>query len=248
MARAHARQLGRQQLAHGRQLDQAEVLSVPSSDDSPDAASAQSPQRVLVVAPHPDDESIGPGGTIADHRAAGYDVCVVFLTSGERSHPHLPSNEVQALRESEAQAAASVLGISILAFLRLPDQRVNADVSRSAAALAQAIAGQSFHTIYLPHPDEDHPDHAAALSIVEAALPPSASPWLLGYEVWTPMRAFDHVVDITAHLPVKLEAIRAYASQLAQFDYVRAVSGLNQYRGALACKSEFAEVFCTLNR
>jgi LmbE family N-acetylglucosaminyl deacetylase len=56
----------------------------------------------------------------------------------------------------------------------------------------------------------------------------------------------DHVEDITAVMAFKLRALRAHRSQLSEFDYERAVKGLNQFRGALAAKCGYAEVFQTL--
>jgi LmbE family N-acetylglucosaminyl deacetylase len=99
--------------------------------------------------------------------------------------------------------------------------------------------------IYLPHEHEWHPDHKAALPIVRAAFKETSSvpPTLRLYEVWTPLTAYDQVEDISAVMPRKLRALRAHKSQLHEFDYVQAVSGLNQFRGALAARRPFAEVF-----
>jgi len=71
-------------------------------------------------------------------------------------------------------------------------------------------------------------------------------PTLRGYEVWTPLAEFDQVTDISQVMSRKLRALRAHASQFAEFDYAHAVRGLNQYRGALGGKCAYAEVFQTL--
>ncbi len=65
------------------------------------------------------------------------------------------------------------------------------------------------------------------------------------YEVWTPLAEFDDFVDISTVMAQKLRAVRAYRSQLEDFRYDRAVEGLNQYRGALAGRVDFAEVFAS---
>jgi LmbE family N-acetylglucosaminyl deacetylase len=103
--------------------------------------------------------------------------------------------------------------------------------------------------IYLPHPGEWHPDHQAALPLLRAALERSRipQPALRAYEVWTPLQQFDHVENISRVMPRKLRALRAHRSQLAEFDYERAMRGLNQYRGALAGKCRYAEVFQSLD-
>lgn len=69
---------------------------------------------------------------------------------------------------------------------------------------------------------------------------------MLGYEVWTPLATHDQVEDITPVMECKLAAITAYRSQLDHFRYDRAIRGLNQYRGALAARTDFAEVFASL--
>jgi LmbE family N-acetylglucosaminyl deacetylase len=66
------------------------------------------------------------------------------------------------------------------------------------------------------------------------------------YEVWTPLVAHDHIEDITRVMPRKLRALRAHGSQLGEFNYERAVRGLNTFRGELAAKCRYAEVFQTV--
>jgi LmbE family N-acetylglucosaminyl deacetylase len=85
---------------------------------------------------------------------------------------------------------------------------------------------------------------------LQAALSPGRGrpPTLRGYEIWVPLGAFDHVEDITDLMPRKLRALRAHASQLKEFDYARAIRGLNQYRGQLAARRPYVEVFQVLER
>src|SRR5262245_47526937 len=76
---------------------------------------------VLVIAPHPDDEALGCGGTICLHRKRGDRVHAILLTSGERGIPGVIEDAARAIREAEARRAAEVLGIEPPVFLRLPD-------------------------------------------------------------------------------------------------------------------------------
>jgi N-acetylglucosamine malate deacetylase 1 len=201
--------------------------------------------NVLVVAPHPDDESIGCGGTIALHTSNGDHVEVVFLTSGELGLKHLPVTEARSIREAEAQAAATILGVAKLHFLRQPDWMLNDHIDQAAPELANILAKVRPDVIYAPHPGEDHPDHRVALEVLQTALSrlPRVGVQIYGYEIWTPVATYDHVVDISALMETKLSAIRSYVSQLKAFRYDEAIAGLNQYRGALAGHCRFAEVF-----
>src|SRR5262249_18651285 len=143
------------------------------------------PEPVLVVAPHPDDESIGCGGTICLHRQRGDSVHVAFLTSGELGLKHLPREQAWQVRETKAENAAGVLGITALTFLRLGDWFLAEQIRLAASALRPLIQRHAPAWIYVPHLDDGHPDHRAAMAIVRTAVRElsSAAPVVLGYEV-----------------------------------------------------------------
>ena len=98
--------------------------------------------RVLVIAPHPDDESCGVGGTLALHRKQGDPVTVVFLTDGDSGDPdgHY-GDKIGERRRREAQHAAVVLGGLETRFLGLPDgHEVRDDDLRMVAQMLDDIA------------------------------------------------------------------------------------------------------------
>lgn len=164
--------------------------------------------NILVLAPHPDDESLGCGGTLCRHAAKGDRVVAVFLTSGELGLKHLPREQAWAIREREANAAARILGLAAVEFLRQPDWSVGEHVAETARALRPLLEREVPRLIYLPHPNEWHPDHRASLPVLRAALRRRRipAPELRGYEIWTPLAEYDHVEDITAVMPRKLRA------------------------------------------
>jgi LmbE family N-acetylglucosaminyl deacetylase len=205
--------------------------------------------NVLVIAPHPDDEVIGCGGALCLHAARGDRLSAVFLTSGELGLKHLTRDEAWKTREAEARRAAKILGIESLTFLRLPDWCMGDDIARAAEALRPVLAREKPELIYLPHPDDGHPDHKATLPVLRAAFDGGGALTLSlrGYEIWTPLSTWDHAENISSVMPRKLRALRAHRSQLGDYDYVRAVRGLNAFRGALAGKCDYAEVFQTLS-
>ncbi len=204
---------------------------------------------VLVIAPHPDDEVIGCGGAIRLRVERGERVSVVFLTSGELGLKRLPRERAWKVRETEARKSSKILGLAKLHFLRQPDWLLGDHASATATALKPLLEQERPALIYLPHPNDGHPDHQASLPILRAALKRcrGLKPELLGYEIWTPLATHDIAVDISPVMPRKLRALRAHRSQLGEFDYVKAVTGLNQFRGALAGKCRLAEVFQTLS-
>jgi LmbE family N-acetylglucosaminyl deacetylase len=205
--------------------------------------------NVLILAPHPDDEAIGCGGSVAIHATKGDTVSAVFLTSGELGLKSLPRDEARATREQEARKSCALLGITHFEFFRGPDWMLSEALRELAPRLSDALKSNRPQLVYLPHPLDWHPDHQVCLPLLRAALLQSniAVPELRGYEVWTPMTDYDAVEDISAVMPLKLRALRAHRSQLTEFDYVRAIKGLNCYRGQLAARCKYAEVFQSLS-
>jgi LmbE family N-acetylglucosaminyl deacetylase len=204
--------------------------------------------NVLVIAPHPDDESIGCGGAVCLHVKRGDRVAAVFLTSGELGLKQFARKEAWKIREGEAREAAKILGVSELLFLRKRDWFLNEQIQESATALRPILQAQAPQLVYFPHEREWHPDHKAALPILRMALKHSGlTPKLRAYEIWTPLAEFDQVENISAMMPRKLRAIRSHRSQLNEFPYDRAIVGLNQYRGVMAAKARFAEVFMSVS-
>lgn len=207
-------------------------------------------KRVLVISPHPDDEAIGCGGTLYKHAADGDSVHVIFLTSGENGG-HGRSPEVTArLRERESARAREVLGIEQIEFYREPDGGVRIR-PQVLARLASKIEEWQPDLVYVPHAGEMHRDHRGALRLTRAALktlPAPKRPAVLMYEVWTPLKRMDEIVDISRFVPIKRKAIQVYRSQCAVLDFNAAILGLNRYRGEMFCwpEGEYAEVFSRL--
>jgi N-acetylglucosamine malate deacetylase 1 len=201
--------------------------------------------NVLVVAPHPDDESLGCGGALCLHHKRGDRITAVFLTSGELSIKDLPPETVWQIREQEAQYAAKVLGLAETKFLRFPDWYLNDHTLDASDKMASILAREKPDLIYLPHDREWHPDHKAAVPIIRRALRQVSvgKPILRAFEVWTPLTEYTHVEDITEVMPLKLRAICLHLSQLKDFAYDQAIQGLNRYRGCFAAKCRYAEVF-----
>ena len=105
---------------------------------------------LVVIAPHPDDESLGCGGLIAGWRARGNDARVVVLSDGTGSHPNsraYPPERLRLLREHETLAACHVLGLSPrhVTFMRLPDRFLPSEgpTARETAARIATIRPRS---------------------------------------------------------------------------------------------------------
>lgn len=136
--------------------------------------------RVVVVAPHPDDEILGPGGTAALAQGDGATVHLVAVTDGEGSHPGR-GDQLRACRPAESAAAATALGLRYASEHRLglPDGAVTAEAVR--AGLGPLVGAGDL--VLAPWALDGHPDHdavgAAAGQVAAAA---GATLW--SYLVW----------------------------------------------------------------
>ncbi len=197
---------------------------------------------VLVVAPHPDDEVIGPGGAVARHLDEGHEVRVLLVTSGGATAGG--GGDVTARREEETRRALRHLGdVDALAFARLPDGGLPGVVDRVAEVIAAHAGG--VRTLYCPSLLDPHPDHhATALAVAAADLPEDVV--VHGYEVWA-AGPVDVLLDVTEVFARKQAALREYRIALETVDYVRSASGLAAYRSASGGMGGrgFAEGFTT---
>ncbi len=184
--------------------------------------------RTLVVAPHPDDESLGCGGLLALLAQRGQPACVVVVSDGTGSHPGSvawPPPRLRALREQETQRALEALGLTGAArFLRLPDGAVphpgEARFEQAAAALGSTFRTFGPDTVLVPWRRDSHPDHRAAWHLTQAAAPPCRT---LEYPVWMWEREHDGApqpgevapwrLDIRTALGAKRRAVAAHRSQ-----------------------------------
>jgi LmbE family N-acetylglucosaminyl deacetylase len=187
----------------------------------------RSATRVLVFAPHPDDEVLGCGGSIAKLTAGGARVHVAYLTSGEQGSGTVPPAELGPAREGEARAAVSLLGVAPgdVTFARFGDGQVSPCDLAQAEAVMRLVRQVRPEFVYVPHEHDGSFDHRAAHRLVMRAADMAGSrnfahlggphwvPCVLGYEVWSPISRPSYLEDISAFTAAKTAALGCYSSQ-----------------------------------
>ncbi|MDA8088456.1 MAG: PIG-L family deacetylase [Nitrospiraceae bacterium] len=187
--------------------------------------------RVLVLAPHIDDDVIGCGGTLAKHAAAGDEVMALYFA--DCTQPRI----------LEAKAAASIIGIGRLEFLEFGSKQLYGRRREAAQKLKETFEKFRPHTVYLPSLFDRHNDHLAVNHILCGLFGETRLDFTVcSYEVWTPLVP-NLVVDVTSTMDKKREAISKYASQLASNDWLDAAVCLNRYRAVVCGAGRYAEVF-----
>jgi LmbE family N-acetylglucosaminyl deacetylase/GT2 family glycosyltransferase len=217
-------------------------MTIPEAEAIPFEPLDLRGERLLVLAPHPDDEVIGCGGLVALHLREGRKVRVVVATDGgEAGEP--------GERQQESRAAVASLGSAEVEFLNFPDRHL-ADRSGFAAALRDILVDFRPDLIAAPSAIEIHPDHLALARTLcdviardESLFADLAVARVAFYEVSHPLRP-NALVDITSVADAKFAAIAMHETQLAVRDYVAYTRGLNTYRTmSLPAEVKFAEAF-----
>ena len=145
-------------------------------------------RRLVVVAPHPDDEILGVGVTASRFAAAGVEVVVLAVTDGDASHPDSPTmspRRLAGLRVEESRRACALLGLPEPVRLGLPDGGVGGRAGELTEAIARAVGDPGVESLVLATWRGDgHPDHeACGRAAADACAATGAR--LVEYPVWT---------------------------------------------------------------
>ncbi len=202
------------------------------------------PRRVLVVGAHPDDVDFGCSGTVALWTQQGKTVDYCLVTSGEKGfEKNLPLEERIRIREEEQRAAARLVGVQEVIFLREPDGEVVNTLAlrgrivevirrtRPEAIICTDPADRRFDNFY-----RYHPDHRAVAEAVYDALYPACGnrffyphlldqgllPHCVKEVLFGPLTAEPNFyVDISETIDLKIKALECHRSQLADRDGIR---------------------------
>src|SRR5215510_5096183 len=217
--------------------------------------------RVLVIAPHPDDETLGCGGTLLKHVAAGDSVSWVIVTKAYE--PRWPK-EVIDRREREIEQVSAAYGFANRFRLTLPAARLDTvPLEDLMAAIDEIVVKVRPDWIYTVHAGDVHTDHRAVFQATMSAVKSFNSAnkgvsRLLSYETVSstdatppgPSTVFLPIVycDITPFLERKLEIMSLYGGEVHPYPLPRAlesIRALARFRGA-SVATEYAEAFMLL--
>ena len=200
------------------------------------------PKRAMVIVAHPDDIEFGCAGTVARWVKAGAEVCYVLCTSGDVgiAKPELTRAQVTEIREAEQLAAAEVVGVTEVVFLREPDgtlvntldlrKRLVREIRRFQPDVVVCLDSTLFFVssnTYINHPDH----RAAGTAAVDAVFPAAGQPHVFEELAQEGLAAHkvrklyidswgngDTFVNITDTIDLKLAALRKHVSQMGEWD------------------------------
>lgn len=214
-------------------------------------------RRITVISVHPDDETLGCGGTLLRHHAAGDRLSWIIVTAGWEPKY---SRETLAAKSAEIDRVAAAYSMADVTRLGLPTTKLrDLPVEQTVDALGPAIERADADVIYTVHAGDVHTDHQAVFEAVSIICKPfrqrGRSQRLLSFETLSSTEAAlpragtafipNVYVDITPHLDRKLEIMAMFASEIQPYPQPRAaesIRALARYRGATIGR-EYAEAF-----
>ncbi len=191
-------------------------------------------KKVLILAPHPDDESIWCGGLILSHP----DQCmVIILTDGQHGGENGEEQKTILIRKAEFEKAMQLAGVT--SFKQL--SAVDGHLSEVDASFLPSLEG--YDIIICPSPWDSHPDHAAVWNLIMQKAQPYQK--ILFYDGWSALARPTHYIELSEELMRrKLELIEVYQSQLRYVNYDERAKSLASFRGLVIYPvMKYAEVY-----
>lgn len=216
--------------------------------------------RILIVAPHPDDETLGCGGTLLHHIASGNIVSWLIVTN---MHSKFGFTELQVnQRQAEIQQVSEAYGFASVHKLEFPAARLDSIPQvEIISAISHIMNEVKPETVYLPYRGDVHTDHNVVFDAVVSCTKSFRYPFirrLLCYETISETdfglnpetRGFipNSFVDITKYIDRKIEIANIYQTEMGNFPFPRsseALRSLAKIRG-VACGCLAAESFMLL--
>lgn len=191
-------------------------------------------KKSLIIAPHPDDEVLGCGGTIKKMTSQEQEVWILIISRGKKG---IYSEEKIRNVRREALRAHKILGVKETRFLNFPAPELDlVSLSELSSAISEIIGEYKPDTIFLPHRGDIHHDHKAVFDaglVAGRPLPGNPVKRIFSYETlseteWAApfcSHSFipDYFIDISDFFTTKLEAFRCYKSQLKNFPATRSL-------------------------
>ena len=217
------------------------------------------PNKILVIAPHADDEILGVGGTIAKYIKKNFIVKILIVTNAHNGAPELFSNTYMQKIRLEALRAHKSLGVDETFFLEYPAPSLSTYPSyKISLDIEKILLKFKPNILFLPNPGDIHQDHEAVYRASLVASRPSKYHLInkiLIYEVLSETNYSPYVnnsffvpnyfEDISKTIKLKIKSMKYYKSQLYSYPHSRsleAIENLSKYRGN-SINIKYAEAF-----
>ena len=182
-------------------------------------------ERILIIAPHPDDESIGCGGLLLKYASRCDVIC---LTDGRQGQGDVNPSELKEKRRTEFMDAMSYATVHEYEMIGIADGTLCGHQS-----ILESFDLSRYSKIFVTGLEDRHPDHSATLiALKRACIKQSVDkPLIYIYEVHRPLKKISHVLSIDDVVEKKRELMRRYTSQMNNHPFDKAIIEINKDRG-----------------
>jgi len=204
----------------------------------PEPLEIKATDKILILAPHADDESIGCGGLLLKY-ASQCDV--IFLTDGRYGDKDIEPIKMIEIRKKEFESVMHKLSVNNFILLDIEDTKLEDNYP-----IFKTIDFNNYDYICIPNNLDQHPDHKTVTKhIKKAYLENNINKGIkiLMYEVWGALPLPNFYTDISDKIKDKKEIINMYHSQIKHIDYATKITSLNEYRGMIASKKSVEAYF-----
>ena len=177
--------------------------------------------RICILSPHPDDETIGCGGLLFLYAKQCDVIC---LTDGRYGDPKIEPSKMAQIRKKEFETVMKKIGVNKYTMLGLEDSKLSQN-----AKDFHKLDLRNYDYILIPGPNDSHPDHLAVDKMLRKAMYGNAK--IVYYEIWNTLANQTHYLDISKVVNKKRALINLYKSQVKHIDYADRILSLNHYRG-----------------
>lgn len=198
--------------------------------------------NVLVISPHPDDESIGLGGFLSSNNYRNLDL--LLITRGECGIDGAKPSHTVAIRKNEFESALKGINYTNVINSNAIDGLVYYTLD-----IPEELDFSNYTSVFLPNPFELHPDHKAATERIINKLYKSyrnCKTVVYFYEVWSPLPCINVKLSSYDFFQKKIVLINNYKSQLNSVDYCSLAKSLAEYRG-IVTGSPYSETYLRLS-
>lgn len=188
--------------------------------------------KILIIAPHPDDECIGAGGLLSLYP----ELCdVIVLTDGRQGTKDIMPEDMKEIRRQEFEDEMKYVKVHAYRMLGYKDGELLQHVD-----CLRDIDFAGYTKVFIPWGDDNHPDHTAAYlaSMEQIKRQHISNAEIFQYEVHVPFHDVTHMLDITSNIEKKLKLIQFHNSQVSSVDYDQIAKALGKYR---ACQCNLPE-------
>ena len=216
--------------------------------------------NVLVVAPHPDDETLGCGGTLLAHKAAGHRISWLIMSRMEERQGFTKAAIVD--RNEVIERVVQAYGMHECHIAPFATMELDiVPLSDRVRFVSSVFKACQPNIVYLPHPSDIHSDHAAVYDAVKACTKSFRYPSVQSVRLYETLSETDFAlplngntfspnlfVDVSGHFQGKLQILEYFRAELGEHPFprsMRAVEALATLRGAVA-GVEYAEAFVTV--